>query len=145
MLDQFLIGGAFSICNIAIHALVMTAVVRVARSMAAKNVSRPSLMLIGVMIATVTVLMVAHTVEVIVWSLAYLIVDAVPAGAGRVYFAFVNYTTLGYGDVIPAEDWKILGPMTAMNGVLLFGWSTAVIFEVLRRSMTRLSHIDASG
>ena len=145
MLDQFLIGGAFSICNITIHALVMTAVVRVARAMAVKNISRPSLMLIGVMIATVTVLMVAHTVEVIVWSLAYLIVDAVPAGAGRVYFAFVNYTTLGYGDVIPAEDWKILGPMTAMNGVLLFGWSTAVIFEVLRRSMTRLSHIDASG
>ena len=144
MLDQFLIGGAFSICNIAIHALVMTAVVRVARSMAAKNVSRPSLMLIGVMIATVTVLMVAHTMEVIVWSLAYLIVDAVPAGAGRVYFAFVNYTTLGYGDVVPAEDWKILGPMTAMNGVLLFGWSTAVIFEVLRRSMMRLSHIGAT-
>src|SRR5436190_18500010 len=144
MLDQFLIGGAFSICNIAIHALVMTAVVRVARSMAAKNVSRPSLMLIGVMIATVTVWMVAHTAEVIVWSLAYLIVDAVPAGAGRVYFAFVNYTTLGYGDVVPAEDWKILGPMTAMNGVLLFGWSTAVIFEVLRRSMMRLPHIGAT-
>ena len=145
MLDQFLIGGAFSVCNITIHALVMTAVVRVARSMAETTTSRPSLMLIGVMIATVTVLMAAHTAEVIVWSLAYLIVGAVPAGAGRVYFAFVNYTTLGYGDVLPAENWKILGPMTAMNGVLLFGWSTAVIFEVLRRSMTRLSHIKASG
>jgi hypothetical protein len=145
MLNQFLIGGLFSICNIAIHALVMTAVVRVARAMAAKNTSRPSLMLIGVMIATVTVLMAAHTAEVIVWSLAYLMVGAIPAGAGLVYFSFVNYTTLGYGDVIPVEDWKILGPMTAMNGVLLFGWSTAVIFEVLRRSMTRLSHVKASG
>lgn len=145
MLNQFLIGGAFSICNITIHALVMTAVVRVARTMAAKNTSRPSLMLIGVMIATVTVLMTAHVAEVIVWSLAYLIVDAVPAGAGLVYFAFVNYTTLGYGDVLPVEDWKILGPMTAMNGVLLFGWSTAVLFEVLRRSMTRPSHTKSSG
>lgn len=144
MLNQFLIGGVFSICNITIHALVMTAVVRVARAMAMKNTSRPSLILIGVMIATVTVLMTAHTAEVIVWSLAYLVVDAVPAGASLVYFAFVNYTTLGYGDVIPVEGWKILGPMTAMNGVLLFGWSTAVIFEVLRRSMTRLSHIEAS-
>src|SRR3954463_12937247 len=116
MLDQFLIGGAFSVCNITIHALVMTAVVRVARSMAAKNPSRPSLMLIGVMIATVTVLMMAHTAEVIVWSLAYLVVSAAPAGAGLVYFAFVNYTTLGYGDVVPVDDWKLLGPMTAMNG-----------------------------
>jgi hypothetical protein len=45
----------------------------------------------------------------------------------------VNYTTLGYGDVTPVERWRLLGPITAMNGVLLFGWSTAVIFEVLRR------------
>ena len=47
----------------------------------------------------------------------------------------MNYTTLGYGNVVPAERWRLLGPMTAMNGVLMFGWSTAVIFEVLRRAM----------
>jgi hypothetical protein len=51
------------------------------------------------------------------------------------YFAFVNYATLGYGDIVPVERWQLLGPMTAMNGVLLFGWSTAVMFEVLRRAM----------
>ena len=78
--------------------------------------------------------MTAHFCEVIVWSLAYAI--AVPFRRRRsVYFAFVNYTTLGYGDVTPVERWQLLGPMTAMNGVLLFGWSTAVIFEVLRRSL----------
>jgi Ion channel len=37
----------------------------------------------------------------------------------------VNYTTLGYGEVTPVARWRLLGPMTAMNGVLLFGWSTA--------------------
>ncbi len=57
--------------------------------------------------------------------------------ADVVYFAFVNYTTLGYGDVTPVQRWLLLGPMTAMNGVLLFGWSTAVIFTVLQRAMTR--------
>jgi len=82
--------------------------------------------------------MVAHFSEVMVWSLAYAIVGAAPAGADPVYFAFVNYTTLGYGDVIPVERWRLLGPITAMNGVLLFGWSTAVIFEVLRRTARRL-------
>ena len=55
-----------------------------------------------------------------------------------IYFAFVNYTTLGYGDVTPVERWHLLGPMTAMNGVLMFGWSTAVIFEVLRRALTTI-------
>jgi hypothetical protein len=71
----------------------------------------------------------------IVWSLAYDLVDAVPAGTNHLYFAFVNYTTLGYGDVVPVARWQLLGPITAMNGVLLFGWSTAVIFEVLRKTM----------
>ena len=33
----------------------------------------------------------------------------------------MNYTTLGYGDVTPLEHWQLLGPMTAMNGVLMFG------------------------
>jgi len=89
------------------------------------------------MIATVSVLMVAHASEVIVWSLAYAIVNAAPDNADLVYFAFVNYTTLGYGDITPLASWRLLGPMTAMNGVLLFGWSTAVIFEVLRRAMRR--------
>lgn len=135
MLRQFLVGAAVSVCNIVIHALVMAAVVRVARTAGAKDISRQSLRLIAVMVATVSVLMAAHTSEVIVWSLAYAIVDASPAGADPVYFAFVNYTTLGYGDVTPVERWRLLGPMTAMNGVLLFGWSTAVIFEVLRRTV----------
>jgi hypothetical protein len=68
-------------------------------------------------------------------------VHAASAGADLVYFAFVNYTTLGYGDVIPVENWRLLGPVTAMNGVLLFGWSTAVIFEVLRRTMMHSSTV----
>ena len=136
MLRQFLVGGAVSVCNIAIHALIMTVVVRTASTVAARIVAWPSLLLIAVMMGTVSVLMVAHASEVIVWSLAYLIVDATSAGSNLIYFAFVNYTTLGYGDVIPVQRWQLLGPMTAMNGVLLFGWSTAVIFEVLRKTMT---------
>src|SRR5262249_4761756 len=141
MLRQFLVGGGVSVVNIAIHALVMTTVVWVAQSRGAQNRSHPSLFLIVVMIPTVSVLLVAHAVEVVVWSLAYLMVDAAPAGADLVYFAFVNYTTLGYGDGIPLERWRLLGPITAMNGVLLFGWSTAVIFEVLRRTLARTLEI----
>jgi hypothetical protein len=59
---------------------------------------------------------------------------AAPADTDFLYFAFVNYTTLGYGDVVPVERLRLMGPMTAMNGVLLFGWSKAVIFEVLRKA-----------
>jgi hypothetical protein len=138
MLRQLLLGGGVSICNIVIHALVMTAVVLVVHRVTARESGRhPALLLIAVMVATVLVLMLAHTAEILVWSLVYEIIDAAPAEADLVYFAFVNYTTLGYGDITPVARWRLLGPMTAMNGVLLFGWSTAVIFEVLRRTMAR--------
>ncbi len=128
-------GTAVSVCNIAIHALVMVTVIRVARDAGERATSHQSLRLIVVMIVTVSVLMAAHVSEVLVWSLAYMIVGVAPPGADIVYFAFVNYTTLGYGDVTPMDRWQLLGPMTAMNGVLLFGWSTAVIFEVLRKAL----------
>ena len=135
MLRQFLVGVAASGCNIAIHALVMVVVIRVARRADELATAYQTFRLIAVMIATVIVLMFAHLAEVLVWSLIYAAVDAAPEGADLVYFAFVNYTTLGYGDVTPVERWHLLGPMTAMNGVLLFGWSTAVIFEVLRMTL----------
>jgi len=135
MLRQFMVGGAVSVCNIAIHALVMAIIVRVARSMGTKEWLHPSLLLIGVMSSTVSVLMITHAVEVIVWALAYGMVDIAAPGTNLIYFAFVNYTTLGYGDVTPSARWQLLGPITAMNGVLLFGWSTAVLFDVLRKTM----------
>jgi hypothetical protein len=135
MLKQLLVGGAASVANITIHALMMTLVVYAAQAAARRVKTRTAWTLTGVMIATASVLMAAHTAEVAVWALTYRMFDAVPPGVSLMYFAFVNYTTLGYGDVVPAKEWQLLGPATAMNGVLLFGWSTAVIFDVLRKTM----------
>lgn len=89
------------------------------------------------MAAAAMVLLAAHLLEVAVWALVYWTVDAAPAGTDLFYFSFVNYTTLGYGDVTPVKAWRLLGPMTAMSGVLMFGWSTAVLFEVLVKTLER--------
>jgi hypothetical protein len=142
MLRQFLVGGGVSVLNIAIHALVMTTVVRIARVRGTQNTLHPYVFLIAVMIPTVLILMITHTFEVLVWSLVYSMANVASTGVDLVYFAFVNYTTLGYGDVLPVERWRLLGPITAMNGVLMFGWSTALIFEVLRRTLARCLDIQ---
>ena len=135
MLRQLLFGGAVSAVNVALHALIMMILIRVAQRASERSKARASQHLMLVMIPVVLVLMATHAVEIMVWALAYSLVDATPPEADRVYFAFVNYTTLGYGDVVPVKRWNLLGPMTALNGVLLIGWSTAVIFEVLRRAL----------
>jgi hypothetical protein len=145
VLRQFAFGGGISLVNITIHSLVMAMLVRIAQLAAARPMPHPSLHLAGVMIPIVSVLMATHTLEVIVWSIAYGLVDAAPEHADLVYFAFVNYATLGYGDIVPVERWRLLGPVTAMNGVLLFGWSTAVIFDVLRRTMERGAPANAKA
>jgi Ion channel len=132
-------GGGISIGNIAIHGVTMVVILR-SRGMVHRNLpARPTLRLIGIMIATVSILMAAHLLEITVWSLAYQFVGVAPDESDPLYFAFVNYTTLGYGDILPVARWRLLGPMAAMNGVLLFGWSTAVIFQVL---WTTISHED---
>ncbi|MBI5260692.1 MAG: two pore domain potassium channel family protein [Bradyrhizobium sp.] len=135
MLRQLVFGGAVSLANIAAHAAAMALVIGTARTVAAKWTSATTVHLAAVMMATAAVLMMAHTCEIAIWSLGYALVDATPETSDRLYFAFVNFTTLGYGDIVPVPRWRLLGPMTAMNGVLLFGWSTAVIFEVLRSTL----------
>src|SRR6516162_267637 len=137
MLIQLFVGSAVSALNIILHACVTMLAMGAARSAARRSSLRPLLCLAGVMVATSLALMAAHTLEVFVWSVAYAIVNAAPDDANLVYFAFVNYTTLGYGDVTPLAKWRLLGPMTAMNGVLMFGWSTALMFEVLLTTIER--------
>ena len=131
MLRQVLVGAAVSPGNIAIHAFLMAAVMWAARTAVAMKTSRQSLRLIAVMIATVSFLMAAHLAEVLVWALAYAIVGAAPDDTDLIYFAFVNYSTLGYGDVTPVERWHLLGPMTAMNGVLVKGVQLLALYVII--------------
>ncbi|MGY3587602.1 hypothetical protein ACVIGB_003346 [Bradyrhizobium sp. USDA 4341] len=137
ILLQLLVGLAVSAINIALHSLFTVVVIGLLRNVALSAAGRFELQLSGVMVATALILMVAHTLEIVVWSLAYLAIGAAPAGSNLLYFAFVNYTTLGYGDVVPVKQWLLVGPMAAMNGILMFGWSTAVLFEVLQKTIER--------
>ncbi|KJC53714.1 metal transporter [Bradyrhizobium sp. LTSP849] len=147
MLLQFLVGALVSMTNIGIHALVTVVAVSIARGASAglRQTERPRLHLMGVMIATAAVLQVAHTLEILAWAWTYGIIQAAAPGSELLYFAFVNYTTLGYGDITPVREWRLIGPLTAMNGVLLFGWSAAILFEVLRKTLEHLGVTEAPG
>ena len=103
MVLQFLVGGVVSVISIMIHALVTVGAVGIARSAGLRNAKRPKLHLMAVRSATAAALMVAHTLEVFVWAMIYATVGAAPADSDLLYFAFVNYTTLGYGDITPCK------------------------------------------
>jgi hypothetical protein len=145
VLRDILVGCSVCVFNIVIHAWLTVATIRTARILAERKTIRPWRHLVAIMIATVLMLMAAHMLEVFVWAAVYALVNAAPDGADLVYFAFVNYTTLGYGDIVPVAEWRLLGPMASMNGILLFGWSTAVIFEVLRKTIAEHASLAPSS
>ncbi|MEZ5827996.1 MAG: ion channel [Hyphomicrobiales bacterium] len=135
MFDQVVVGGSASLINLVIHAVLVGAIVATVRRLRMEGSSVPSFLRYTlVIVATGTLLVAGHFSEVVVWAYTYFWVGATPPGTDLVYFAFGNYTTLGYGDTVPVPRWHLLGPMTALNGVMLIGWSTALIFEILRRS-----------
>jgi ion channel len=135
VLEQMLVGAAASLVNLIIHAVLLGVVVWTVRGIALRDDFVPSFLRYTIIIVlTGTLLMVGHFVEVMVWAVTYGLVGIAPASIQLIYLAFDNYTTLGYSELVAPEQWRLLRPMTALNGIMLIGWSTAVIIEILRRS-----------
>lgn len=129
--QQLAFGSSIGLINVVLHALATILVIRTTRLIHKSLRKYAMLALISTMSVAASVLLATQVIEIIIWSASYTMVLAIPAGADALYFAFVNFTSLGYGDIVPLARWHLMGPMTAMNGVLLFGWSTAVLFQVL--------------
>jgi hypothetical protein len=85
-------------------------------------------------VASVTLLaLLAHLVEMTIWALVLEACGEFTRLAAAFYHSAMNYTSLGYGDVVMSDAWKLLGPLEAANGLLMFGVSTAIIFAVIQR------------
>jgi len=74
-----------------------------------------------------------HVIEVIVWALAYALTGAIPGMPSALYFSAVTYTTTGYGDIVLPEDWRLVGAIEALTGILMCGWSTGFFVAVVSR------------
>jgi len=81
-------------------------------------------------------LMLIHAVEVWLYAGAYLALGALNDLETAVYFSTASFTTIGYGDVVLDQRWRLVGAIEGANGLLLFGWSTAFLFSVISRMRT---------
>jgi hypothetical protein len=81
--------------------------------------------------------------QIALWALILLACGEASTFEKAAYLSAENYTALGYGDIILSERWRLLGPLEAVNGLLLFGLSSAVLFTVMSRLISsRLHHED---
>ncbi|HSF95931.1 MAG TPA: potassium channel family protein [Thermohalobaculum sp.] len=79
----------------------------------------------------------SHVAQIWVWAGVYLALGEFDRLEPALYFSTVVFTTLGFGDIVVSPDWRLMASCEAAAGLLLFGLSTAFLFEVLREILRR--------
>jgi hypothetical protein len=127
-------GAGATLCTIFIHALALGATVNFFRRERRLGLAGMRYLIdLTIVVLVMSFAFVAHLIEIGVWAWLFMICGEFQEFGAAYYHSAVNYTTLGYGDVIMSASWKLLGPLEAADGSLMFGVSTAMIFAVILR------------
>ena len=131
MLSNLLIAFSLMAVCVAIHAMGLMAVFRwmQARARGAEAFWSSTWQLVR--IAAWTVLL--HLLQIVVWALVYAVAGAMPDFTTAAYFSAVTYTTTGYGDVVLPQEWRLVGGVEALTGILMCGLSTGLFLTVFTR------------
>ncbi|MFZ9010340.1 MAG: potassium channel family protein [Anaerohalosphaeraceae bacterium] len=133
MLMNILIAAFIIVVTVAIHAGAMMLTVRLIRKEVGgfrQQLRQTHLYRVS---GIVLLMFLASLIEVWVWAVVYLWLNAIQGIEQAFYFSMVTFTTLGYGDVVLQERWRLLASFQAANGVILFGWTTAIVMAVVHR------------
>jgi hypothetical protein len=122
--------------TVTMHAFVLGALLRhVQRNRAARSAAFAAQSRLLIFVAAVTVL--AHLVEIALWAGFFVWKEALATFELAFYFSAVTYATIGYGDVVLPEPWRLLAAMEGLTGILMCGWSAAFYFSVVNRLFAR--------
>ena len=116
---------------VVIHASSVTAALRWVRTHAGAHGSWPYLSRIWLFVRIAAWIIFFHLLEISVWATFYWWKNAMPDMSSSLYFSAVTYTTTGYGDLLLPPDWRLVGGVEALTGILMCGWSTGFFFAVV--------------
>ena len=133
MLINISIAALLMVITTAIHASGMLLVVRVVLQDEAQTTHRKKLMHLFSVAGVVLLMFLVSVIEVLVWSVTYLWLGALEGLEQATYFSMVTFTTLGYGEIVLDEQWRLLASFEAANGIIMFGWTTAIVLATVQR------------
>jgi hypothetical protein len=142
-----LVGVLTVVSTVALHGAAGASVVYLAqnavhRGFAGGRFSRNVIVLSGAML----VALAAHLIQIAVWAVVFELCGEFSGFGAAFYHSAVNYTTLGYGDFVMSSRWRLLGPIEAADGMLMFAFSTAIVVIVLQRLIrVRLDNISPAS
>lgn len=132
MLVQLLAGCGLAALTVAIHAAGLALLLK-------RLEAHGELLLLRFWMTTWLVirvtwfLILTHLLAISVWAVFYRAVGCLPDLESSLYFSGVTYSTVGYGDVVLPEGWRILGPIEGLTGILMCGLSTGVFLTLISR------------
>ncbi len=90
--------------------------------------------------AVLLTLLVGNLFQVIIWGFAFTLLGEFEGLGEAIYHSMVNFTSLGYGDIVMSEEHRLLGSLEAMNGMLMIGLSTSVLYSVFQFTFQQRHH-----
>jgi hypothetical protein len=134
MLPPLLLGIGLLICSLVSTAVSAALIIRLVARLLRRGYAGAAIWKnVTVMVVAVLIQTAAHLVQIALWAAAFMACGEFRQFATAFYHSAGNYTTLGYGDIVMSRKWGLLGPLEAMTGVLLLGFSTALLFAVMNR------------
>ena len=131
MVSKLLIASALMALCVVIHATGVTVALRHVRGHAIRGPRASSW--IGLFVGIAGWIVLLHLLEITSWAVVYVWDEAIPDLSSALYFSAVTYTTTGYGDLVLSKDWRLVGAIEALTGILMCGWSTGFFFSVVSR------------
>lgn len=136
MAENLLIGLSTMALCIAIQCLFASILLRGLFALETKQVIRPTVVRSSALLTVVLLVLVAgNLVQMAIWAGLFLAYGEFQDYATAFYHSVVNFSTLGYGDVVMSEKRRLVGSLEAVNGVLMFGLTTSILFLILSELM----------
>jgi hypothetical protein len=133
MLLNIFIAAALMVAATAIHAGGMILAVRTMRMKGGHLTQKLQRSRIYRVSGIVLLMFNVSLLEVLLWAATYYLLNALQGFEPALYFSMVTFTTLGYGEIVLGEQWRLLASLEAANGIIMFGWTTAIILAAVQR------------
>jgi len=132
MLPKLFIAWLLMALCVMVHAMGMTALLRWISHVVGRIGGR-FWFSTWMLVRTAGLIILLHLVEIAVWAFFYAWDHGMPDLPSAFYFSAVTYTTTGYGDLVLPNEWRLVGGVEALTGILMCGWSAAFFFAVVSR------------
>jgi hypothetical protein len=100
-----------------------------------RHLGSSSTLIIGVTALSLTVL---HAIEAIIWAGAFRLLGALPDSKTAMLYSLNAMTSYGHANLYLAPHWEMMGALEALNGWILFGLTTAFLFNVIQKSWSQI-------